>query len=344
MTWIAVSRPDRALISVTGRDARTFLQGLVTQDMAKVTATRSVYAALLSAQGKFLYDFFILPHPDDDAGHTLNAAGQEVPTNAEISSFILDCPATTAEDLLRRLQMYRLRSAVELRRLPAEWSVTHLLPAATDDSASNALQGLPETLGGTRFWHGGILTRDPRHPAMGLRVVLPRAFDATMSNISEQNTTVNITLNITPGTGEDYTRHRLQLGIPEGEIDAVIEKTLLLELGFEALGGVDFAKGCYVGQELTARTKYRALLKKCLHQVESASGAPLPPLGTPIMQNGQEVGELRSSLGTIGLAMLRLEAAATQPHAPLTAAATPLTAHLPAWMPQPAANTDSENS
>src|SRR3546814_342043 len=120
---------------------------------------------------------------------------------------------------------------------------------------------------------------------------------------------------------ETYERHRRALGVPDGGRDIEPEKGLLLENHFEALQGVDFAKGCYIGQELTARTKYRGLVKKQLYCVMAAADAVLPPPGTPLRLDDREAGEMRSSFGNIGLALLRLDAAdtATQSGRPLDA-------------------------
>jgi folate-binding protein YgfZ len=132
-----------------------------------------------------------------------------------------------------------------------------------------------------------------------------------------------------------YEAHRLALGVPEGVRDIEVDKGLLLENHFEALNGVDFRKGCYIGQELTARTKYRGLLKKQLYKVTGA--ATLPAIGTPITANGQEVGQLRSSSGSIGLALLRLDAVSSQD---LDAAGVALTAIRPDYAgPIPEAKT-----
>src|SRR4029077_13440752 len=107
-----------------------------------------------------------------------------------------------------------------------------------------------------------------------------------------------------------YDRHRLALGIPDGSRDLVVEKSILLEAGFDELNGVDWQKGCYIGQELTARTKYRGLIKKRLFPVRIEGPTPAP--GTMIMLDGKEAGEMRSADDGIGLALLRLEAVAAQ--------------------------------
>jgi folate-binding protein YgfZ len=103
-----------------------------------------------------------------------------------------------------------------------------------------------------------------------------------------------------------WDRHRLALGLPDGPRDLEAEKTVLLEAGFDELGGISWTKGCYMGQELTARTRYRGLIKRRLLPVQAQAG--LPPHGTVLMQESREIGEMRSSSGDIGLAVLRIDA------------------------------------
>ena len=130
----------------------------------------------------------------------------------------------------------------------------------------------------------------------------------------------------------EHRRLRLALGVPEGSADLGIEQALLLESGFEELGGVDFNKGCYIGQEVTARMKYRALVKKRLLPV--ALAGPAPAAGTAVRLGDAEVGELRSAAGDIGLALLKLEAvaAAAAKGEPLTAGDAVLSPTKPAWI------------
>src|SRR4029077_4983626 len=125
-----------------------------------------------------------------------------------------------------------------------------------------------------------------------------------------------------------YDRHRLALGIPDGSRDLVVEKSILLEAGFDELNGVDWQKGCYVGQELTARTKYRGLIKKRLFPVRIEGPAPAP--GTMVTAAGHDAGELRSSRDGQGLALLRLDAVAEVRS--LSADAATLVPLHPDWM------------
>ena len=151
-------------------------------------------------------------------------------------------------------------------------------------------------------------TPDPRLAAAGFRII----GDA-----------------IATTTADVYDRRRLSLGLPDGSRDMESGKSTLLEAGFEELHGVSWTKGCYMGQELTARTKYRGLVKRRL--VPVVVDGPLPTIGTPVLRDGLEVGAMRSGQGGLGLALLRLDAF----NSPLTCGSAALTPHLPAWMERP---------
>ena len=130
---------------------------------------------------------------------------------------------------------------------------------------------------------------------------------------------------------QSYDELRLTLGVPDGSRDLVVDKALLLENGFDELNGVDWQKGCYMGQELTARTKYRALIRKRLFPVKVEGALPEP--GAPVHLGDQEVGELRSGVGDRALAMLRVDAARSGQA--LSAGDTRLVPEIPGWMRLP---------
>jgi folate-binding protein YgfZ len=286
----------RGVLAVGGADARGFLQGLVSNDIDKVGPARAIYAALLNAQGKYLHDFFI----------------------AEIEgSLVIDCEGARCEDLKRRLGFFKLRAEVTIADASDRYAVAALLGDGPHDSES--LRG-QEGQGGP--FAGGICFVDPRFAGIGARAILPKdgAHDALRA------------AGFTPAAAEDYDRARLGYGLPDASQDLSVEKSLLLESGFEELNGVDWDKGCYVGQELTARTKYRGLVRKRLMPVTIEG--PLPPSGTPIMLGGKQAGEMRSGRGQAGIALLRLELVerAEKQDEAFTADGARLKAHKPDWM------------
>jgi folate-binding protein YgfZ len=293
MTHTYIAAPDRGVLLVKGPDARPFLQGLVSNDVTAVGPERAIYAAFLTPQGRYLHDFFIA---ELDGGLALDGEAERLP------------------DLKRRLSVYRLRSKVELIEAGASWSVV-LVP---DDWQA---LGLDPVSGRARALDGGIAFIDPRLAALGARAILPRT----------QAEAILASLGLSPGQAAAYDALRLSLGIPDGSRDLEVERALLLENGFDELAGIDWNKGCYMGQELTARTKYRALIRKRLLPV--VVEGPLPPPGTPVTLNGAEAGEVRSGRGGRALALLRLdmvEAAAAGPE-PLRAGAARLRAAKPGW-------------
>lgn len=260
---------NRALIRIEGPDARPFLQGIVSNDVNKVSPARAIYAALLTPQGKYLHDFFI----------------------AELGgALVIDCEAARRDDLLRRLSRFKLRSKVSLAPGPEGFGV-----ALMHGSGAISRLGLPAERGSARALAGGVVFADPRLVEAGARGVLPAAArDALASR------------EFAPGTAAAYEALRLELGLPDGSRDLEIEKSILLESGFDELAGVDWDKGCYMGQELTARTHYRALIKKRLVPVRIEGPTPEP--GTPVAAGGSEVGVMRSAQDGAGLALLKIEA------------------------------------
>lgn len=277
--------PHRSVISVAGADRVEFLQGLISNDTRKVAPGHAVWAALLTPQGRFLNDMFVVD------------AGQDV--------FYLETERERAPALARKLKMYTLRSKVVVEDRSAAMEVA----AVFGDDASRAL-GLENV----------VTFADPRLPTLGVRVIAAAGQAATLlaaHGLSEAPLAA-------------YDALRLPLGVPDGSRDLQVEKALLLENGFDELNGVDWKKGCYMGQELTARTKYRALIKKRLFPVRVEG--TLPEAGTPVHQNGEEVGEVRSGMGDRALAMLKLEAART---GPLTAGDARIVPEIPTWMRLP---------
>lgn len=244
---------DRAVIAVSGPEARPFLQGLVTNDVAKGLAPGSgLYTALLSPQGKILFDFLI--------------------TEGD-GALLLDVAADSAEALLKKLKMYRLRAKVEIELRPQLGVYV-------------GLKGHPDNRP-TPYADRAISFVDPRLAALGVRSIGSKA---------------EMPANL-PGP-RLYHEQRMLLGVPEGA-DFGTEKIFALDAGLEELNGVSFSKGCYIGQELTSRMKHRATARKRIFAVTATQS--LPPPGASVRRGETEIGELLSSYGSRGFALVRLD-------------------------------------
>ena len=290
---------DRALLAVSGEDARPFLQGLISNDVNKVGSGCAIYASLLTAQGKFLHDFFVT----------------ELAMDGE-RALVLDCEAGRCADLERRLTLYKLRAKVTLTNLTDDYVAAALLGEAV-----LADLGLAAEAGAACLWGGGVVYVDPRLSAMGARALLPRrGADEALAEAG-----------FAAADRADYDRLRLAHGLPDGSRDMVVEKSFPLECGIEDLNGIDYDKGCYVGQELTARTHYRGTIRKRLIRVDIEGPVPAP--GTPIMLGDKQAGEVRSGRDGSAIALLRLEqlAAVQAGGGPFTAGEARVTPVKPEW-------------
>lgn len=228
--------PDRTVLSIGGADRVSFLQGLVTNDVGKA-ADGIIYTALLTPQGKFIADFFVI----GTAEHLL-----------------IDVASSHVQTLGQRLMIYRLRAAVTIEQ-------TDLIVSRGTGTAPKGAYA------------------DPRHSALGWRTYGD-------TNVSDDTNWDAIRVDhLIPQTGVELT-----------------EDTYVLEAGFEALNGVDFKKGCFVGQEIVARMKHKTVLKKGLAQVK-VSGAAAP--GDEITANGKPAGVLHTVAGNTALAFLRFDRA-----------------------------------
>ena len=267
----------RGVVRVGGPEARPFLDALVTTDMDRAVAEGAAYGALLSPQGKILFDFIVFA----DGDH-----------------FLFDLPRGLAADFVRRLGLYRLRAKVEI----ADLSEERIVVAAWGSDAAPILDG--------------PVARDPRLPALGFRAVVPPGAD--MAADHEE------------ATEADYDAHRIALGIPEGGIDFAFGDTFPHDAAMDQLGGVAFAKGCYVGQEVVSRMQHRGIARR---RVVVVRGDGLAAPGTPVTAGERPVGTLGSSAGGSGLALLRLDRTreALDAKVPLMAGGAPLEPAIPAW-------------
>ena len=260
-----VKLQDRGVLAVSGEDKITFLQGLVSNDVNLISDTLSIYAALLTPQGKFFCDFFMSKHK---------------------YGFLLECDLNILNDLKKKLQMHKLRSKIDLEDISEKFDVV----AGFGDSIHSSV-GLTGDPGKTIQVSNGIIMVDPRLGRMGLRMLLMKNSPPTFGQLKECD-------------NNDYELLRITSGVPDGAQDMQFQKTILLEAGFDELNGINWNKGCYMGQELTARTKYRGLIKRRLIPV-SVDGA-LPEPGTLIMFGEKEAGEIRSGVNNAAMALMRL--------------------------------------
>jgi folate-binding protein YgfZ len=245
---------DRAVLRVTGTDARKFLQGMLTNDVGKLADGQAIYAGLLAPQGKILFEMFVVAVKGD---------------------FLIDVANDRLAELTKRLGFYRLRSKVEMKEeadlmVAAVWGASPRLP------------------------DGAIAYPDPRLATLGHRVLLPGG-----ASFRE--------LGCASAAEADYHAMRIKLGVPEGGRDYSFGDTFPHEALFDQLNGVDFKKGCYVGQELVSRMEHRGLARKRIVPIEGE--AELPPSGTQVTAGGVPIGTIGSSSGTSGLALIRLDRA-----------------------------------
>ncbi|MGB0661246.1 MAG: YgfZ/GcvT domain-containing protein [Mangrovicoccus sp.] len=231
---------SRKVIRITGEDTRKFLQGLVTNDVKKLD-DGMVYAAMLTPQGKYLADFFLVPQGED---------------------VLVDVGAAVAPVLMQKFTMFKLRSKVAFEET-----------------------GLAVTLGTGEMPEGAFA--DPRHPDLGWR-----SYGEGPASI-----------------WDGYEATRIGLGIPATAVELIPNDTYILEARFDEINGVDFKKGCYVGQEVTARMKHKIEMRKGLRVVDVDGGAPV---GTEIIHNGKAAGVLYSQSGGRALAFLRFDRAAPE--------------------------------
>lgn len=233
---------NRGVIRLRGKDNKTLIQGLITNDIELLDSEPAIYGALLTPQGKYLFDFFVVANGDD---------------------LLLDCEAARITDLIRRLMMYRLRADVEITNISESYKVY-------------AISG------------GNVGYADPRDASMGNRLI------------------VDVAPNGDEWPSSDYEDKRLSLGLPDASRDIIVDKNFILEANLKELNGVSFTKGCYVGQELTARMNHRTTVKKRLLPVVSKGGAL--KTGAKITNaDGKNVGDLRSTNDKRAIAYVKLE-------------------------------------
>jgi folate-binding protein YgfZ len=277
--------PDRGVVKVVGDDALSFLNGLLTTDMATVTPERARFAALLTPQGKLVVDCIVAAAPSDVGG-----------------GFFLDCPRALAPGLVTKLNFYKLRAKV-------------------------IVEDLSETLGVLAVWDGqaatdyGLTYDDPRLPALGVRVMIPpHLAQAAAKDLGAEL--------LEPAA---YEAHRIALGVPRGGLDFIYGDAFPHETAMDQLAGIDFDKGCYVGQEVVSRMEHRGTARTRI--LSAAYDGAAPDTGVPVLAGERTLGTFGSAAGGRGIALVRLDrvADAIATGATITAGGVPLRMAKPAW-------------
>ncbi len=256
---------NRAIISVTGDDRKNFLQGIISNDVNKVDAKNAIYALILTPQGKFLFDVFV----------------------AEIGDMLLlDAEKSRSAELLKKLSMYKLKSQLEILEATDYQPPIALLGA-------DSLKGNPGEV--KAFAADGIAFIDPRDAALGSRII----------GKSEKILELLEREGYTKKPYELYEEVRVARGIPAAGIELVPEKSFPLQNNLDELHAIDFDKGCYVGQEVTARTKYRGVVRRKLYKLEIVAGTSASD--NVVMFAGNQIGEIKSIAGKRAIGLLEVE-------------------------------------
>jgi folate-binding protein YgfZ len=245
---------DRAILYVNGEDAKEFLQNLISNDVSKVSDTNSCFTSLLSPQGKFLFEFIIIKHK---------------------SGYIIDCEKPQVDELFKQLSVYKLRSKVEILNLSNEFVV-----AAFSHEKFLTFEEAQDVAGFTLKYREDPIFLDPRNKQLGARLII---------NLEKLYLSLK-KLGLQDSSLQDYYSHCHKLGIVPKDLNKLQNKLFGIECNYEELNGIDFKKGCYVGQENTARIKLKNKLSKRLLPINSVQGELTE--GESIYHKEKEIGKV----------------------------------------------------
>jgi len=245
---------DRSILYLNGEDTKDFLQNLISNDINKVSNNNSCFTSLLSPQGKFLYEFIIIKHK---------------------SGYLIDCEKSQADNLFKQLNMYKLRSKVEILNLSNEFVV-----AAFSYEKFLAFDEAKDTPGFTLKYREDPILLDPRNKQLGARLII---------NLEKLYLSLK-KLDLQDSKLKDYYSFSHKLGIVPKDLNKLQNKLFGIECNYDELNGIDFKKGCYVGQENTARIKLKNKLSKRLFPINLIDGKLKE--GESIFANGNEIGKV----------------------------------------------------
>jgi folate-binding protein YgfZ len=296
---------DRGVVRVDGSDAEKLLQGIVTSDVELLAKQPAIHAALLTPQGKILFEFFVARDGD---------------------GFVLETAKDQAAGLARRLTMYKLRAKVDIEDVSEHWDVWASWGSDSIEGPWMSEAEAPkEDLQITDMdFMESITFRDPRFWDVGSRWIVYRRLRTPLRNLLLADS-------MDAAEADDYHAYRISLGVPEGGKDYVLGDTFPHEANMDLLNGVSFSKGCFVGQEVVSRMQHRGTARKRIVIVE---GDKSLETGTAITAGQATIGTIGSVAGNRGLALVRLDRVEEMQRKgeKITAAGTALTVQLPAYM------------
>ena len=245
---------DRGILYISGEDSASFLQNLISNDINKVKDDKSCFASLLTPQGKYLFEFIIVKHKQ---------------------GYFLDCEKKIIEDLFLKLKTYKLRSKIEILNLSNEFVV-----AVLSSKKFLSLDNSKNELGHTIKFREDSICLDPRHNDLGARIII---------NLEKLHLSLKL-LGLKSRNVNEYYSISSNLGIPQVNTDKLQNNIFGIECNLEELNGIDFKKGCYIGQENTARIKLKDKLSKRLFSVEIVKGSILDE--KEIIYDNIEIGKI----------------------------------------------------
>ncbi len=245
---------DRGILFIDGTDAKDFLQNIITNDINKVSETKSCFASLLTPQGKFLFDFIVIKHK---------------------KGYFIDSEKTQIDELYKQLSLYKLRSNVQILNLSNEFVV-----AALSHEKYISIEGSKDELGFTLKYEEDPILLDPRNKRLGARLII---------NLEKLNLSLR-KLGLKSINKDEYYNLSFDLGIVQKNTDKLRNKLFGIECNFEELNAIDFKKGCYVGQENTSRIKLKNKLTKRLFPLKIVEGNISE--GDLILNEDSEVGKV----------------------------------------------------
>ena len=245
---------DRGILFIQGSDTKEFLQNLITNDINKVDEANSCFSSLLTPQGKYLFDFLVVKHK---------------------KGYFIDCEKKQIEELFKQLNIYKLRSDIEILNLSNEFVV-----AAFSYEKFMSFDGAKDLPGNTFKYGEDPVFLDPRHKKLGGRLII---------NLEKLYLSLK-KLDLKSTNPEEYYKLSYELGIPQKNTEKLRNKLFGIECNFEELNGIDFKKGCYIGQEITSRIKLRNKLSKRLLPIQLIEGKLIE--GATIKNNDNEIGKV----------------------------------------------------